>query len=65
MRYLVNLNRTVMENCTVEVEATNAEEAGDLAIDDNIGDHDWENPETIEISVAECEEIKTLKETKP
>lgn len=56
--YEVNLNRTVMDNCTVEVEADNADEAGDKAIDDFIGDHNWENQETIEISVAHCSVVR-------
>ncbi len=56
-KFKVNLNRTSMDNCEVIVEAENAEEAGDKAIDDNLGDHQWENQETIEISVADCEEI--------
>lgn len=57
IRYKVRLNRTVMESCEVIVRAQNEDDAGNLAIDDFIGDHKWQNPETIEISVVECEEM--------
>lgn len=56
-KFRVNLNRTSMDNCDVIVEADSAEEAKDSAIDDFIGQHDWQNQETIEISASSCEEI--------
>ncbi len=56
-KYKVSLNRTVMDNCEVIVEAKDTSEAWDKALDGFMGEHDWQNPETIDISVAECEEV--------
>lgn len=57
-KFRVTLNRTTMDNAQIEIVADNAITASDKAIDDFIGEHDWHNQETIEISVSECEEIE-------
>lgn len=56
-KFKIVLNRTSIDECELIVEAPNAEEAGNKAIDDNIGTHEWEYQETIDISVATCEEM--------
>lgn len=56
--YKVKLMRTSTETCEVEVMAKNPEEAQERAIDDFIGDHDWETQETLEIKSYEWEEIE-------
>lgn len=63
-KYRVNLNRATIDNCDVVVFADNALEARDLAIDEDIGNHEWENQETLDISVGSCEEIDDAA-TKP
>jgi hypothetical protein len=57
-KFKVMLARTTIDHCEVEVTAPDADRARDLAIDNFIGQHDWQDQETIDICVADCEELK-------
>ncbi len=56
--FMVTLNRTCIDACTVAVEADDAKEAMDLAIDEEMGQHEWDNQETIDIRAVDVFEVK-------